>query len=171
MALPVPACPCPGLGTLGLCTEICTGIFRGDFAQELALLGPLCHTPVPGGVQWHQRHTGRGFSSLGSQGTAFVKPACAPVLLKKPNSRAQVFLPRASIRKNAWKKGDQIQGNFWGTGFASSITSAGDAGISHRAELIFSVPAAAATPALSSPAPPSQDECFGRLLVPNQWTL
>lgn len=51
LSLPVPTTGWGHWGFAGgLYTGICMGICRGVFAQELALLGPLCHTTVPGGV-------------------------------------------------------------------------------------------------------------------------
>lgn len=113
------------------------------------------------------------FTSLCSPGhsTCETSPHPCGSVTQETKTPCPGFFSLSVHQKECLEKGDQIQGNFWGTELESSITSAGDAGISHRAELIFSVPAAAAATALSSSAPPSQAECFGRLLVPNQWTL
>lgn len=177
MALPVPPCPYHGLGTLGLCRGTLHRDLHGNLQGGFCTGAGSAWTPLPHHHPWRylvisQTH-GEMFTSLCSPGhsTCETSPHPCGSVTQETKTPCPGFSSLSVHQKECLEKGDQIQGNFWGTELESSITSAGDAGISHRAELIFSVPAAAAAPALSSSAPPSQAECFGRLLVPNQWTL
>lgn len=113
MALPVPDRPCRGLGTLGLCTGLCTGFCTGAGSAWSSSATPPC-LEVFGDIRDTQGdvhlpvHPGRGTCETSSRSCG---SATQETKLLCPG-----FSSQAVHQKERLAKGDQIQGNFLGSG-------------------------------------------------------